>query len=133
MIGGMREVRNAHRLGLTGAEQDNEVGIEQFNLPRVNNIVPTITTTDTVTGLPITVPAIASGSLANIPIETGGPQINGPSFNLGNGGTSPWTSLVPVTLDIVSIISTVKPSVLTPSEAIDEVILCNCDCWDNIL
>lgn len=133
MIGGMREVRNAHRLGLTGAEQDNEVGIEQFNLPRVNNIVPTITTTDAVTGLPITVPAISAGPLANIPIETGGPQINGPSFNLGNGGTSPWTSLVPVTLDIVSIISTVKPSVLTPSEAIDEVILCNCDCWDNIL
>jgi hypothetical protein len=193
MVGSMREVRNAHRLGLTGAEQDNEVGAEKLTLPRVNGVVPTITKIDTVTGNIVTVPAIIRGPLVDVPIVTGGtgpvgppwgdvvttdpnptpgPDINtGPitdanpydpanpnnpvnpyiptgtdrtptdtnspypviNPNTGNPNTSPWTTLVPPPIDIVHIINTVTPSIITPDQAIAEVVLCNCDCWDHIM
>jgi len=160
MIGSMREVRNAHRLGLTGAEQDNEVGIEQLTLPRVNGVVPTTTTIDPITGETIIVPVVTSGPIVDLPIDTGGPGPVGPPWgtvvttdpttpsspdavvgtpyptinpNTGNGNTSPWTTLVPPSIDIISITPIVKPSILTPAQAIEDVILCNCDCWDHIL
>ena len=167
MIGSMRETRNAHRLGLTGAEQDNEVGVEQLTLPRVNGVVPTTTKIDTVTGKTITVPLITNGPLVNLPIVTAGPGPVGPPWgdvvtsdtsvadpstagttpnqadmvspypivnpNTGNPNTSPWTTLVPSPIDIINTIDTVKPSIITPSQAIDEVVLCNCDCWDHIM
>lgn len=167
MIGSMREVRNAHRLGLTGAEQDNEVGVEKLSLPRVNGVVPTTTKIDPVTGNTITVPIIIVPGSPNIPIDTGGPgpvgppwgdvvttdsSVTGPSVtgigasdtdmvspyptvnpNTGNPNTSPWTTLVPPAVDIINTIDTVKPSIITPSQAIDEVVLCNCDCWDHIM
>jgi hypothetical protein len=53
--------------------------------------------------------------------------------NTGNGNTSPWTTLVPSPIDIINITPIVKPSIVTPSQAIEEVILCNCDCWDHIM
>jgi hypothetical protein len=167
MIGSMRETRNAHRLGLTGAEQDNEVGIEKLALPRVNGTVPTTTKVDAVTGKTITVPLITTGPLVGLPIDTSGPGPVGPPWgdvitsdpsltsssvtgplpnsndlvspyptenpNTGNGNTSPWTTLVPSTIDLINITPIVKSSIITPSQAIEEVILCNCDCWDNIL
>jgi hypothetical protein len=158
MIGSMRETRNAHRLGLTGAEQDNEVGIEKLSLPRVNGTVPTTTKVDPVTGKTITVPLITSGPLVGLPIDTSGPGPVGPPWgdvvttdssvtgpvdfvspypienpNTGNGNTSPWTTLVPPTIDLINITPIVKPSIITPSQAIEEVILCNCDCWDHIM
>lgn len=162
MIGSMREVRNAHRLGLTGAEQDNEVGVEKLTLPRINGTVPTTTKIDPVTGNNITVPLITTFPLIDVPIITGGPGPVGPPWgdvvttdtfitdpnvsnfdkvspypiinpNTGNPNTSPWTTLVPSTIDLINIIDIVKPSIITPSQAIDEVILCNCDCWDQIM
>jgi hypothetical protein len=36
--------------------------------------------------------------------------------------------LIPDNLSILNIPSTV----LTPSEAINEIIRCNCDCWDEL-
>jgi len=116
VIGGMREVRNAHRLGLTGVEQDNEVGVEQLVLPRVNGSIPTTST----------------GAIYGIPVMTGGP-VTGLTPSAGNGNTSPWTTLVPDTVDIITITPIVIPSILTPSQAIEEVILCNCDCWDKLI
>ena len=161
MIGSMREVRNAHRLGLTGAEQDNEVGIEKLSLPRVNGSIPTTTKTDPVTGNTITVPLITTSPLIGLPIITGGPGPVGPPWgdvitgssnnettpndsdiaspypvinpNTGNPNTSPWTTLVPSSIDLINITDIVKPSIITPSQAIDEVVLCNCDCWDHII
>jgi hypothetical protein len=149
-------------LGLTGAEQDNEVGVEKLTLPRVNGVVPTTTRIDPVTGDTITVPIVIVPSMPEIPIVTAGPGPVGPPWgdvvttdpainppiitdfefvspypvinpNTGNPNTSPWTTLVPPPIDIINIINIVKPSIITPSQAIDEVVLCNCDCWDHIL
>jgi hypothetical protein len=126
LIGGMRETRNALRLGLVGAEQDNEVGIEKLSLPKVNGKVPTKESTDPVTGNKIDVPLVTTGPLVNQPIYTGGPTGN------GSLGTSNETTLVPPNLDIVDTANVLQSSIITPDNAVQQVIICNCDCWDLI-
>ena len=115
-----------------------------------------------ITGNTITVPLITTSPLVGIPIVTGGPGPVGPPWgdvvitdssntettpndsdfvspypvvnpNTGNPNTSPWTTLVPSSIDLINITDIVKPSIITPSQAIDEVVLCNCDCWDHII
>lgn len=126
LIGGMRETRNALRLGLVGAEQDNEVGIEKLSLPKVNGAVPTKTSTDPVTGNRVDVPLVNTGPLIGEPIYTGG--------STGNGslGTSSETTLVPPNLDVVDIADVIQSSIITPDQAVEQVIICNCDCWDKL-
>jgi hypothetical protein len=124
IIGGMRETRNALKLGLVGAEQDNEVGIEKLSLPKVNGAVPTKPSIDPVTNKVIDAPLVNKGPLVNTPIFTGGPTGN------GSLGTSPESTLVPPNLDIVDFADIVQSSVITPDQAVEQVIICNCDCWD---
>lgn len=126
LIGGMRETRNALRMGLVGAEQDNEVGIEQLSLPKVNGKVPTKSTTDPVTNNRVDIPLVNFGPLIDMPVYTGG--------STGNGslGTSSETTLIPTNLDVVDMADTVISAVITPDQAINQVIICNCDCWDNL-
>lgn len=51
----------------------------------------------------------------------------------GSLAGSPETNLIPENLDVYTYAPTaVLPSIYTPSEAIDDVIRCNCDCWDNL-
>jgi hypothetical protein len=126
IIGGMREARNAQRLGLIGAEQDNEVGIEKLSLPKVNGAVPTTPSTDPVTGNIIDVPLVTKGPLVNVPVFTGGPTGN------GSLGTSPVATLVPPNLNIVDTADVLQSSIITPDEAVHQVTICNCDCWDLI-
>jgi hypothetical protein len=140
MIGSMREVRNAHRLGLTGAEQDNEVGIEKLSLPRVNGSTLTTSISPLVGITVITGGPVSSTNITGGPVSsTNDSDIVSPyntadiNPNTGNPNTSPWTTLVPSSIDLINIIDIVKPSIITPSQAIDEVVLCNCDCWDDIM
>lgn len=116
IIAAMREARNARRLGLTGAEQDNDVNSQsELILPR-----PTGFTT------------------SELPIEgyTNGvntsmvPIITGAATTPGSFAGSQETTLIPDNLSIL-----VQPSsdtVLTPDQSIQDVVLCNCDCWDNL-
>jgi hypothetical protein len=122
----MREARNAQRLGLIGAEQDNEVGIEKLSLPKVNGEVPTVSSTDPVTGNIIDVPLVTTGPLVGVPVFTGG--------STGNGslGTSPVATLVPPNLNLVDTANVLQSSIITPDNAVAQVIICNCDCWDLI-
>lgn len=126
LIGVMREARNAQRLGLIGAEQDNEVLEEKLSLPKVNGNVPTTKSTDPVTGNIIDVPLVTTGPLVNVPIYTGG--------STGNGslGLSPFSTLVPSNLNTVDTADVLISSIITPDEAVKQVIICNCDCWDLI-
>jgi len=125
-VGGMREARNAQRLGLIGAEQDNEVGIEELTLPKVNGEVPTMQSTDPVTGTIIDVPLVTSGPLVGVPVFTGGPTGD------GSMGTSPMATLVPPNLNLVDTANVLQSSIITPDNAVEQVIICNCDCWDLI-
>ena len=60
------------------------------------------------------------------------PKVTGSAIP-GSLAGSPETNLIPENLDIFTYSpTTVKPSIYTPNEAIDNVIRCNCDCWDNL-
>ncbi|MFY8212419.1 MAG: hypothetical protein ACOVLB_07140, partial [Candidatus Nanopelagicus sp.] len=61
-----------------------------------------------------------------IPIVTGATQTPG-SF-----AGSPEINLIPQNLGIFNISATILPSTAAPSQAIADVIACNCDCWDNL-
>jgi hypothetical protein len=113
LIGAMREARNEIRLGLAGAVLDNKVGEVNQVLPRQTGL--------TLAQRPIT-GYVASEKLVNIPIVTG------TATTPGSFGGSSQSALVPDNLSI--LVQPSAQSVLTPSEAVGGVILCNCDCWD---
>ena len=51
----------------------------------------------------------------------------------GSLAGSPEANLIPLNLDVYTYKpTTVTSSIYTPNQAIDEVIRCNCDCWDNL-
>jgi hypothetical protein len=69
-----------------------------------------------------------------IPVEStnglGFEKITGEAQAPGSFAGSPETNLIPQNLDIFHISSTLLPAVVTPDQAIDDVVKCNCDCWD---
>jgi hypothetical protein len=65
-------------------------------------------------------------SIGNVTRVTGATNIPG-SF-----AGSPNTDLVPSNLDIFNISTSVSVPTQTPSQALQDVIDCNCDCWDNL-
>jgi hypothetical protein len=68
---------------------------------------------------------------ARVSTGTGTPIDNGQSTALGSLGGSPDTNLVPININTTYTSSTLTPTSFTVSEAIEEVVLCNCDCWVN--
>lgn len=101
IIGSMREARNAEKLGLTGAVQDNGVNDNAL----------------------VIAPKTGTMSSLNVPIVTGAAVVP------GSLAGSPETTLIPPNLSIFNTPSNTT-AVLTPEQAIAEVIKCNCDCWD---
>ena len=61
------------------------------------------------------------------------PKITGAAKAPGSFAGSPETKLIPQNLDIFNISTDLLTSVYKPNEAIQHVITCNCDCWDDIL
>jgi len=120
LVASMREIRNAIKLGLAGIEQDSDIQTEKLNLPKLTGKIPTVTTDG------VTVLMVNEGPLVGIS------AITGAATTLGSLGGSPETTLVPTNLDIFNIQDTVLSSVMTPAQAVEQVILCNCDCWDNL-
>jgi len=115
LIGSMREVRNSARLGLVGGKLDSGIDSSKLLLPRV---------TGSTSGQSPIEGYTPSSSVSNIPIVTGAAIVPG-SF-----AGSPEVRLIPPNLSVFN--TGVMSSVLTPSVAVDEVIKCNCDCWDNL-
>lgn len=97
----MREARNAMKLSLTGAVQDNEISSNAL----------------------VTAPVTGSMTSLGVPIVTGAAVVP------GSLAGSPETTLIPPNLSIFNTPSNTK-AVLKPSEAVDSVTICNCDCWD---
>jgi len=50
----------------------------------------------------------------------------------GSFAGSPYTNVIPANLNVLYTSNNLLPSTYTIPEAIDEVIRCNCDCWDMI-
>lgn len=112
-IAAMREARNAQRLGLAGLTQDNNVVEGSLVLPRVSG---STLQESPIIGYP------NSSTLNDIPIVTGAAIVP------GSLAGSPETTLVPDNLSI--LVQPSDKSVLTPENAVEDVVLCNCDCWD---
>jgi hypothetical protein len=72
----------------------------------------------------------------NINVDTGEYVINNIPIDIGLAETpgsfagSPYSDLIPPNLNSWYTSSTLMPSTYTVNEAIDEVIRCNCDCWN---
>ena len=66
---------------------------------------------------------------AKVATGIGSPVDDGQAEALGSLGGSPDTDLVPININTKYISSTLTPTSFTVAEAIEEVILCNCDCW----
>ncbi len=115
LIGSMREIRNSERLGLVGGVLDSGVDNSQFVLTRMNG---TTARQDPVPGY------TPSNCVADVPIVTGA------ATTPGSLAGSPEVRLVPPNLSIFN--AGVMCSVLTPSDAVAEVVRCNCDCWDDL-
>lgn len=115
LIGSMREIRNSLRLGLTGARLDGGVDTNPLILAR-----PTGTTSrqNPIDGY------TPGNDVADIPIVTGAATIPG-SF-----AGSPEVRLIPPNLSVFN--TGVSSSIMTPEQAVDSVIKCNCTCWDNL-
>lgn len=115
LIAAMREARNAKRLGYTGGTLNSEISVLPLVLPRATG---TTTSESPVPGYD------NCSTLNNIPIVTGSATVS------GSLAGSPETTLIPNNLSVL-----IEPncrSVLMPNQAIDDVIRCNCDCWDNL-
>jgi len=113
LIAAMREARNANRLGLAGLSQDNNIVADSLVLPRVSG---STLEESPIIGYP------NSSTLNDIPIVTGAATVP------GSLAGSPETTLVPDNLSI--LVQPADRSVLAPEQAVEDVILCNCDCWD---
>jgi hypothetical protein len=59
-------------------------------------------------------------------VDTGNSEV------VGSFAGSPYTNLIPSNLNVLYTSNNLLPSTYTISEAIDDVIRCNCDCWDLI-
>ena len=137
IVGMLRETRNQARLSIVGIPLDNNISqtlSQTQNKELVANGV-----------LPGTVPAVLKQ------IDQNGNIIEPQRYGVYNPNTNTYDSvyrqnqpLVPGTLadpeniDIIPELDPVYfsditlPSTPSVQEAIDEVIRCNCDCWDNL-
>ena len=59
-------------------------------------------------------------------VDTGNSEV------VGSFAGSPYTNLIPSNLNVLYTSNNLLPSTYTIAEAIDDVIRCNCDCWDII-
>lgn len=74
-----------------------------------------------------TIAVVSAGPV--LPIGLGTPVDIGKSFVPGSLAGSNSSNLIPPNLNSAYTSSTLTPSTLSVQEAIDDVILCNCDCW----
>jgi hypothetical protein len=58
------------------------------------------------------------------------PKVTGAASTPGSLAGSQYQDIIPSNLDIFNITGPIMSSILTPSEAVEAVTTCNCDCWD---
>jgi hypothetical protein len=151
MVGMMRETRNQARLAAIGVELDNNIpdaiteteqkellgngsipgttsapsALKQVECPTAKEVTPQSagfydsTTNNFVTTNP-------NFGEANQPVDTGDTNVPG-SF-----AGSEYAELLPPNLNVFYTSNTLLPATYNIPDAIDQVITCNCDCWELI-
>jgi len=149
IVGMMRENRNQSRLTLLGVSLDNNINdtlpYDQQKVLITNGTLPTGLPNPNSTGFvetPPATPVIIQEDITIRPIQpgvidgNGDYVIDGVPLDIGltnipgSFGGSPYVNLIPPNLNSWYSSSTLMPSTYTVNEAIDEVIRCNCDCWN---
>jgi len=151
IVGMMREARNQARLNTIGVPLDNNINdtitpVQNKELVAngsVANSAPAklgqvnCDTGDEINPSPygfydpndnnyyVTNPNFSGSTLAPV-VDTGNSEVAG-SF-----AGSLYTNLIPSNLNVLYTSNNLLPSTYTIAEAIDDVIRCNCDCWDLI-
>ena len=147
IVGMMREARNQARLAIAGIPLDNTIP---------DSLPPSVSKSLIANGsLPDTNPAtseqtrcIDKALVTPEPYGTYNPAddnyyITNPAFGgapitvvdtgkaaePGSLAGSPYTRLIPANLNVIYTSDILLPATLTPAEAINAVIECNCDCW----
>lgn len=133
IVGMMRQSRNEARLRAAGITLDNNIPIE---LPPTENkeLIANGTLANTLPSYmnPPPVPLGSYDPVANVylvfpdtPLDTGNPE------EPGSLAASPYQELIPAELNTAYTSDLLPSAVFTVSEAIDDVVKCNCDCWIN--
>ena len=113
----MREVRNEDRLAEIGITLDN-------NIPDTLSPEETTLLMASEPGIGVYDPATGNYLIDGVPTDTGA------AVEPGSFAESPYQDLVPPELNVLLTSGILLPAVPTIQEAIDEVIRCNCDCWE---
>jgi hypothetical protein len=147
IVGMMRENRNQDRLTEIGISLDNNISDKlsraQQKVLIANGVLPVTNETSDVT--PPATPVIILGDIEVVPDKIGeivndefiitNPEFGDSVLDIGNAeepgsfaGTE-YANLIPPNLNSWYSSSTLMPSTYTVQDAIDEVVRCNCDCW----
>lgn len=159
IIGMMREARNQTRLTEIGVPLDNNISdtinpVQNKSLVAngtvANSAPATLSQVDCATGDELTTSPygfydpndnnyyvtnpsyIGTGTTNNISPAVPSSVDTGNAVALGSFAGSPYTNLIPTNLNVLYTSKNLLPSTYTIPQAIDEVIRCNCDCWDII-
>jgi len=146
----MRESRNQNRLVEMGVPLDNNIKDTLTNLQQSilagtpvvvggqtvpTGTIPIATYDPTTNDTTITNPEYSTNNPADTGttrFETGEVVDYGTSDTPGSFSGSEYANITPPNLNIYNISNTLLSSTYTIAEAIDDVIRCNCDCWDLI-
>jgi hypothetical protein len=115
----MRQDRNQDRLSLIGIDLDNNI----------NDQIARPTSQLSSLGSELSSPAINYNNNSITP-EPLGSYDSGTAIVPGTFGENPYQNIIPPTLNAWTSSSSLIPSTYTVNSAIEEVIRCNCDCWN---
>jgi hypothetical protein len=147
IVGMMRESRNQARLTQIGILLDNNISdaitvVENKTLlanGSINNTPPAkLSQVDCNTGNEVTSDPYGVYDPNNNNYYVTNPNFGvslldtGNAEALGSFAGSAYNNLIPTNLNTIYASKNLLPSTYTIGEAIDEVIRCNCDCWDLI-
>lgn len=135
LIGLMRESRNQARLSEIGIPLDNTIP-DTFSNNRyadliANGSIPP-STLRTALGQPRPLGVYDPNTDDYLIGNPGTPVTTGKPGYSGSLGGSDFTNLIAPQLNTLYSSNTLLSSTYTVQEAIDEVIRCNCDCWDSL-
>lgn len=126
LIASMREARNDLRIGTVGGEMSTNVNSTQpLSLP----VVSGTTLKENKTNNPNFMSDYTiSSNFSDVPIVTGA------ATTPGSLAGSPYVSQIPDNLNVLYLPDPDidAPRIIMPDKAIEQVVICNCDCWDLI-
>ena len=127
VIAAMREARNQDRLNYVGVPLDNNIPdvIEDQKEWIANGVLANSVPAFPDNTLPLGYydPITETYNIEAVPVDTGGPLVP------GSLAKSPYQNLIPPQLSTLFTSDVLLPAQYNVSDAIEQVIDCNCDCW----